>query len=135
MTQPVYLLIGAAGSGKTWVARQVLDKFTYVPHDQHYDEQVPEVIKAARISKKPVLTDTPFSIKTIMEPLKRYGIEVKPVFIIESYDVTKGRYEKREGKPVPKGHMKRLATYRQRAFELRAPFGTSSEILEFLRRV
>ena len=39
MTKKVYILVGAPGSGKTWVANQIRDRYTYVSHDLYKNNQ------------------------------------------------------------------------------------------------
>ncbi len=150
--QPVYLLIGTPGSGKTWVAKQLAEEFSFVPHDKFIevehlprsagayrrtpqDEYLAAIEKQARISLKPVLAETPFSISQIKNPLEARGLRVLPVFIIESNAVTTERYQAREKKLIPQGHLTRIETYRQRARELKAPQGTSDEMLAYLKGV
>lgn len=133
---PVYLLIAAPGSGKTWVASQLTHKFHYIAHDDYFDGgYVQAIIKACDGGTKPVLAETPFSISQIMEPLQRKGIKVTPVFIIEDAAVTAKRYSAREGNPIIQGHLTRIETYRKRAIEWGAKRGTSQEILEYLRSI
>lgn len=134
--QKVYLLVGAPGSGKTWVGEQLKNKFTYVAHDDYMGGgYVDALMKAARVSTRPVLGETPFSLSRIIEPLEKARIDVQPVFILESPHTTKTRYEKREGKRIPQGHLTRIETYRKRAKEYSAPSGTSAEVLDYLRQL
>lgn len=139
----IYILVGASGSGKSWVSNQVRDKYTYVPHDTFGlkgNQDFVRAIKAhASISEKPILCDTPYSLSELLDPLSKDGFEVKPVFILEKPSIVKARYENRhkqtgDGQPViPKGHLSIIETYKNRAIALNAPFGTSSEILDYMR--
>jgi hypothetical protein len=132
--QRIYLLIAVPGTGKTWVANQVKDKFNYVPHDDYQSGGYVKAIAHKAINgDKPVLCETPFSISNIMGPLERSGLKVTPVFILESITVTADRYYKRTGNPIIKGHITRIETYKQRAKELSAKSGTAQEILEYLK--
>lgn len=133
----VYLVVGTPGSGKTWVCNQLKDKFKYLPHDEYPKEvqYLNEVKRLARISDKPVLIETPFSVRQIVDPLTTIGIDVIPVFILENPDVVASRYKKREGKAIPQGHLTRIQTYRQRAKEMNAFSGNSQEVLDHLKRV
>lgn len=139
MRQFIYILVGTPGSGKTWVSDQLKDKFRCMPHDIHgldgAENYVNTLAKAAIDSDRPILAETPFSLSQIQEPLEIAGFAVRPVFIIESREVTKERYEKREGKPIPSGHLTRIATYLERAKAQNAKHGTSEEILNHLRSV
>lgn len=137
MRQPIYLIVGTPGSGKSWVCEQLKDKFEYIPHDSH-----PKLIEYLNLAKtfasdgdKPVLIETPFSVSMILGPLDKAGYEVTPVFIIEDEQTTSNRYETREGKEIPQGHLTRIQTYRERAHELQAFSGTSEEVLKYLQKV
>jgi hypothetical protein len=137
MRQPIYLVVGAPGSGKTWLCRQLKDKFTYIPHDENIipKQHLDKTIAAASWSDKPILIDTPFSVTQIVEPLKRLGLKITPVFVIETPRLTRERYENREGKPIPKGHLTRIETYKKRALELGAFKGTSTQVLQHLKDI
>lgn len=139
MTKTIFILAGSPGSGKSWVAGQVEDKFTYVPHDtfglKSYDEYVSAITKKAESSEKPILCDTPFSLSQLMDPLQKQGYDVRPVFIIEPIEVTRKRYEERDKKPIPQGHLTRIGTFLERAKRLQAPYGSSDHILHYLRNV
>lgn len=138
----VYLVVGVPGSGKSWVANQLKDKFTYVHHDgfighiNHPEVYVKEITKAASTSDKPILAEAPFSISQIKDPLEKEGLSVEPVFILEDPRTLKQRYEtdkNRDGKPLPKGHLTRMETYRSRAKEWGAFSGNSTQVLEHLK--
>lgn len=143
MKKKIFILVGASGSGKTWVANQIRDKFTYVAHDTYglksNSEYVRVIAAHAAASEKPIVCDTPFSLSQIAEPLLQSGFEVNPVFIVEKPSVTRERYEKRykiekKGQEImPQGHLTRIETYRKRAEEIGAPVGTSQEILDYMR--
>lgn len=156
MSQPVYLVCGVPGSGKTWVCRQLKDKFTYVPHDQcwthptktpDHDKENPEwapgaksthveeVVKAVRSSLRPIITESPFNERMLKEDLEKKGVKVIPYFVIEEPETSRKRYEKREGKIYPKHFYSRAKSIGTRAKEWDAPHGTSDEVLEMLRAV
>lgn len=134
----IYLIVGCPGSGKSWVCEQLTDSFEYIDHDLYigmneaYHEAIVEAAEKGRYS---VLTEAPFSISQIKDPLEAAGLTVIPVFIIEEHDVIAERYRNREGKEIPKGHLTRQETYRQRAEEWEAFMGTSEEVLEHLREI
>lgn len=134
MTQPIYLIVGAPGSGKTWVCNQLKDRFEYLPHDTFPNDKtyVSAVHKLQGTATKPILIETPFSVSQILEPLSKH-FTVVPVFIIETPSLTQLRYESRENKPIPQGHLTRIQTYIQRAKELNAFSGTSKEVLDHLK--
>jgi hypothetical protein len=133
----IYLVVGTPGSGKTWVCKQLQDKFDYLAHDDYPSPKfyVTNILQLLDITSKDVLIETPFSVSQIIEPLNKEGYEVIPVFIIETPEVTSKRYEEREGKPIIPGHLTRINTYIQRAAELSAFKGTSQEVLDYLKKV
>lgn len=133
---PIYVVIGVPGSGKTWVCNQLRDKFKVVAHDDYMNGNYVDALKkAAKTSDKPILAEAPFSIKNTMEPLEDDGYKVIPVFILEDEITTTRRYEARDKKPIPKQHLTRLNTYRERAKDMAAFSGTSQEVLEYLQNV
>lgn len=132
--QKIYLVVGVPCSGKSWVCEQLGELYAYVRHDDFIGgNYVNEIIGEARQSTKPVLCETPFSMSQIMEPLQSAGFDVEPVFIIEDPKTLRERYQAREGKEIPKGHLTRQETYKYRAVELGASGGTSAEVLAYLR--
>lgn len=150
MKQPIYLVVGTPGSGKTWVCQQLGDKFDYLPHDDFGDPKryIEAIVRLATYNQSaaqfntpdvtpanPVLIETPFSVTQIKEPLEARGYKVIPVFIIETPEVTTKRYEDRDQKPIPKGHLTRIETYKTRAKELGAFSGTAEQVLAHLRTV
>lgn len=132
----VYLVVGVPGSGKSWVCAKLAPKFNHVAHDDFKNVDYTKVIwTAAKQGSKPVLAETPFGVSQIMATLCDNGVEVEPVFILESTEVTTQRYSLREGKAIPKGHLTRIETYALRAKQLGAFSGTSQEVLEHLKNV
>lgn len=150
----VYLVCGVSGSGKSWACRQAAHKFSYVPHDRCWTHpnakpdagddpkwgplgskniHVDVVTEVAKSAKKPVLTECPFAERQIKEQLEAKGLKVIPVFVIEEPEVVANRYQRREGKPLPKAAFTRAASIIDRAREWRGFYGTSTEVLEHLR--
>jgi hypothetical protein len=130
----IFLVVGVPGSGKTWVCEQLTNLFEYLPHDEYTDgTYIEEILEAAETAEKPILTEAPFSIKQTKEPLEEAGEEVECVFIIENDRIVSERYFEREGREIPRGHLSRQETYRQRAEEYGSFIGTSDEVLEYLR--
>lgn len=129
----IYLIIGAPGSGKSWVCNQLKDQFDYIPHDEYKIGYIEEIVKRAKIASKLLLIETPFSISKVVDPLNLAGFSPVPVFIIETPEITSKRYEAREGKPIHQGHLTRIETYKKRAKELKAFQGTSEEVLNYLK--
>lgn len=156
LAKTVYLLIGVSGSGKSWVCRQVADKFNYIPHDRCWSHpfakpadgldpkwgpkgckstHVETLIKEAKTSEKPILTEVPFGERKIREDLEASGLTVKPVFVIEEPNVVASRYEAREKKPLHKAAITRASSIKERAKEWGGYAGTSSDVLEYLKRL
>jgi predicted kinase len=132
-----YMVIGCPGSGKSWVCDQLKNKFDYVHHDAFIgmagDTYVNEIVRRSEGAKRPLLLEAPFSISKIKEPLERAGFQITPVFIQEDPRTIGERYQKRENKEIPRGHLTRQETYRQRADEWKAFKGTSDQVLEHLK--
>lgn len=136
----IYLVCGVPGSGKTWVCEQLRDKFEYVHHDGYIHLKAPgsylrAILDAAEWSSKPLLIEAPFSISNTKDPLEKAGHEVIPVFIEETDQVLSSRYLAREGKPIPKQHITRKRTYLDRAKTWGSFYGTSEEVLSWLKSV
>jgi hypothetical protein len=157
MAKTVYLVCGVQGSGKSWVCRQLKQKFEYIPHDRCWwhpnakpDENVldpkwgPEgcvsthvqvVSTEAHKAQKPILTECPFAERKVKEELEFRGIKVIPVFVVESPNVIADRYFSREKKEIPKSAYSRAVSIEERAIEWGAFHGTSDQCLEHLRGV
>lgn len=135
--QPMYLIVGAPGSGKTWICSQLEDKFHLIHHDGYIYLKEPgsyvrEILKQAPKAEKPILIEAPFSISQTVEPLEKAGHKITPVFIVETDKVHRDRYVAREKKPIPQGHLTRTRTYLQRARDGKHFYGTSAEVLKHL---
>ncbi len=132
--QKVVIVCGVSGSGKSWVCKQLTDKFHYVPNDEHYNDHVPAIVRAAQTATKPVITDCPFGERILKESLQKMGIQVVPYFVIEDPRLVARRYMDRERKPLPKAAHTRATTIKDRAIEWGAARGTSQEVLTMLRK-
>ncbi len=137
--QPVYLLCGPPGSGKTWVGTQLEHKFTYVKHDAYdwkdNNQHFKATLDAAKESEKPVLTDIPFGERDFKERLENKGLTVIPVFVLEHATVVQKRYEAREKKKIPKHFLSRTLSIPERAKEWKAFVGTSEQVLAHMKDV
>ena len=130
----IYILVGSPGSGKTWVSQQLHTKYNVAEQDDFIGKDyVHHLLALAHAYRQPVLANTPFGLSKLMESLQNEGAEVEPVFIIESPLVLTQRYQQRENKPIPPGHITRQYTYLERARELRAFHGTAEEVLNYLK--
>lgn len=133
--QPVYLIVGVSGSGKTWVCKQLTDKFNYVPHDEHFVGFEKVLLLEAQRATMPIITECPFGERLVKESLEAHKVKVKPYFVVEPPDVCAERYLKREGKEITKAAYTRAYTIVKRALEWKAPMGNSEEILEKLKKI
>jgi hypothetical protein len=142
--QPIYLVCGVPGSGKTWVCERVLDHYHWVPQDQYItkDRAISPIelhkkalIQAARTEVKPIIGEVPFMISIMIGELRGLGHDVRPVFVIEPPWLVKRRYEAREKKTIPQMHLTRVATVRQRANALSLFSGKSEDVLAYLRAI
>lgn len=140
--QPIYLICGVPGSGKTWVCNQVADKFHFVPQENFISKDrtiAPNhlhreaLLTAATKENKPVIGECPFMISIMINELKARGADVRPVFVLEPEHVVKMRYERREVRPIPKQHLTRVATVRQRARQYGIFSGSSDSVLQYLK--
>lgn len=135
--QPVYLVCGVPGSGKTWVLNQLKNQFTVVEHDDFIGQSMAwmvAVLAASKISQKPILTDCPFGERLAKEHLEACGANIMPYFIVEPVHVVMQRYQKRTGKPLPMASVTRASTIKNRAEEWSAPYGTSEVIFDLLKK-
>jgi gluconate kinase len=166
--QPIILVCGVPGSGKSFASRQVIDRFHYVPHDRcwvHPEKEgwdpatewtadmkdetrwfqgaksnhLETLVRAAKIAKRPVITECPHGERVLRDQLEEAGIRVIPVFVVEDPDVVANRYEAREGKACPKNVITRATTILERAEEWAeeygAFYGSSAEVLNYLKKV
>lgn len=137
----LYMIVGAPGSGKTWVTNQLKDKFHLIHHDGYIYLKAPKgayvqaILNEAPNATKPVLIEAPFSMRETIDPLEARGYKIVPVFIIESPEVHSGRYLKRENKAIPQGHLTRTQTYLQRAKDGGHFYGTSEAVLKHLQSI
>lgn len=129
-TKTVYLLCGAAGVGKSWVANQLLDKFHYVSFDGVRKKDHIDTIRA-QPEDKPTLFDPNIKISTI---IRRHAEEfnIIPVFILETEEVVKERIAKRGGEwteYIPK----RMKVMEARNAKYGVFSGTAEEVLRWLK--
>lgn len=132
--QKIFLLCGVPGSGKTWVAMQLIHKFHYFENDDFIGrgDYGSELIKASRHSERPILATCPFAERELRDRLENSDIKVIPVFIVENAQLIKKRYEARDLKPIPSQHITRAINIKKRAEDWGAFNGTSEEVLKHL---
>lgn len=133
----IYMVVGCPGSGKSWVTEQLKDKFSHIRHDDFVgkgaDAYLKEIVKQTKGEGKPLLIESPFSIRQLKDPLEKNGAKVECVFIQEKNGVIEDRYQTRESKPIPQGHLTRQQTYAERASEYKSFYGTSQQVLDYLK--
>jgi TPP-dependent 2-oxoacid decarboxylase len=138
-SRTVDLIVGCPGAGKSWVADRLKDSHQLVHHDASTGMKGQRYVKAiktaAASATKPILAEAPFSVSQIRRPLEAAGFDVRPVYIQEKRDVIAKRYESREGKPIPQGHLTRQDTYREMADRSGDFVGTNRQVLGHLKRL
>ena len=155
--QPVVVVCGVPGCGKSWACRQVADKFNYIPHDRcwaHPSGRKPAegldpkwgpkgsrsthletIEQAAKESDKPVLTECPFAERELKEQLEHRGVKVTLVFVVEHPRIVASRYRLREKKQIPKAFFSRASSVERHAQKWGAFHGTSTQVLEHLKEM
>lgn len=138
----IYLVVGVPGSGKSLVCENLLrivgdGKIDYVHHDLYIgmggSAYVKEILKHRKHTPTALtLTEAPFSVSLIRDPLLEAGEEVETFYIVEPEQIVSDRYLLRESKSIPRGHLTRQNTYWRRAHEEGAFVGTSNEVLKHL---
>jgi len=131
--QTIYLLIGAPSSGKSWVASQLQDKFTYISYDGNRKKEHINLLSSP--SDKPKLFDPTFKISTL---IRRHSDMFNFIIICirETEEVLRERMTLRNGRwtnTILKRNeqvKKRYEKYGNGGF-----IGTSSEVLEYLKGV
>lgn len=120
------MIVGVPGSGKTWVASQLKDKYEVVR------PLVSETaIEKANEASRPLLIEAPFNAFTMKEDLEAEGFDVRVACIVEKPEVLSLRYLRREGETLPKGHLLRMKALAERVSDFS---GTSAQVLEFLKK-
>jgi hypothetical protein len=162
--QSVVLVCGVAGAGKSWLCRQLTDRYTYIAHDRCWSHPTAKpqddpstfrqaqgsgdaawgppgsksthletLVRAAKTSGKPVLTEAPFGERKLKEDLEAAGVRVRPVFVIEDAEVIRRRFLSREGSLPSQGVITRLSGLKARAISWDAFWGTSDAVLAHLK--
>lgn len=132
----IYLICGVPGSGKTWVASRLREKFDWIAHDEYLKlNYARALVLASKKPGHPIIAEAPFAERALRDELHSHGCKVNPVFIIEPPHIVKSRYEAREGKPISQANMTRAVSIKDRAKEWSAPIGTSTEILKYLQEI
>lgn len=129
----VYIICGLPGSGKTWCAEQIKDRFIYLPHDIYKVDEYSKIIiqEAKKSSSLPVLAELPFRISVVLDELLKKGLLIIPIFIIEPEWKVRLRYFEREGRTCPT-LSSRFIRIKELANKYGVFSGTSDEVLEYL---
>lgn len=129
----VILIAGTAGSGKSWVCKQLADKYHYIEYDKTDKKCLYDTLYEAGKDGCTVLVDPHNGISTIM---RRAGnrFNIKLVCIVEDATIIARRLENRGGKMTQHiehriKRIKKLSTYPECIFS-----GTSDEVLNFLKQ-
>ena len=138
-SRTVDLIVGCPGAGKSWVTERLKDRYELVHHDAYAgmtgQRYVNAIKSAAASATKPILAEAPFSVSQIRRPLEKAGYDVRTVTIQEDRDVIAKRYQSREGRPIPQGHLTRQDTYREMAEKSGEFVGTNKQVLSHLKRL
>ena len=128
--QRLMILIGCSGSGKTWVAEQLKDKFHVVHYDQTKKSSLIDVIKSKPLDK-PVLLDLPIKISTF---IRRHhdDFDIRVVAILGDFLKVKTQILSRKGK-ITKTLYRRWKVIQKRAFTYAEFTGDSDQVLKYLK--
>lgn len=127
----VYLLIGAPGAGKSWIANQLTDKFTYISYDGNPKKE--HLTLLCKPTDKPILYDPTFKISTF---IRRHSdkFDIKLIVIKEEESVLKDRISQRGGKwtdTIMKRNLQVEKYYYK--YGTSGFLGSSNECLEYLK--
>lgn len=129
----IYLLCGVPGSGKTWVIDQ-LKGWSHIDHDSCNHASIVHNVKAlSELTSRNIIIDCPFNERALRKRLQDHGLDVTPIFIVESPDTIYKRYMKREGREPSQAIMTRATSIMNKVVEWQAFYGTSQEVLDYLR--
>lgn len=155
MTNTIILVCGVQGSGKSWVCRQLAEKFDYVPHDQCWKHPIYKpknqidakwgppgsvsthletLVKRAKDADRTIITEVPFAEKQLKEDLEDHGLKVVPVFVVEDGKTISKRLFDREKKRPTRSVLTRAEGLAGRASRWGCFAGTSSEVLKHLKQ-
>lgn len=123
----VLVIAGASGSGKSWICKQLVDKFYYCEHDRVDKNNLRSFLynlEDTRIVYDPTVQVSSF--------IKRNSdiFDIDLIVIQESEDVIKQRLESRGGKLTE--HVKRRIVRMKNLAKNSVFTGTSSEVLSFI---
>jgi hypothetical protein len=132
-TRPKLLIvIGCSGSGKSWVCRQLTDKYHYVPYDEIPRKYLMLHLQSQR-RDHPILLDLPIKISTF---IRRHSDEfdVRVVAVMGDFLKVKQQILGRGGKITPTLY-KRWKIIKKRADKYAEFVGDSEQVLEYLKRL
>lgn len=128
----IYLICGVSGAGKSWVCKQLVDKFHYVSFDGNPKKKHLELLSDPNISK-PILHDLPIKISTFIKR-NAYQFDIKPIFIVETQEVIEARLKARGGEWTESA-AKRMQAIDARNKKYGVFSGTADEVLAYLLKV
>jgi len=129
----IYLLVGAPGAGKSWVANQLLNKFHYVSFDGNSKKDHLTLLRQPL--SRPFIYDPTFKISTF---IRRHSDEfdITLIAIKEDESILRARIAKRNGKWTDT-IMKRNTQIQKRfdKYGVGGFIGTSQQVLDYLREL
>lgn len=126
----IFLVFGVSGSGKSWVCKQLQDKFEYVSYDEvPKKDQLQMMLNA----NKPILHDRSIKTSTF---IKRNSdkFDIRVVCILGDFIRVKEQLKNRGGK-ITKSLYKRWKIMHRRADKYAEFVGDSDEVYRYLRDV
>ena len=128
----LFIVFGCSGSGKTWLANQLTEKFHVVHYDKVRRAKLLEVLHS-QPTDKPILLDLPIKISTF---IKRHSTEfnIRCVAVMGDFLQVKTQILKRDGK-ITKTLYKRWKIIQRRADKYAEFTGDSQQVLDYLRDI
>jgi hypothetical protein len=131
-SHPIYLLVGAPCSGKTWIIDQAKDFAQCVEHDaslDNLDKYAGRVANAACAGI--VVADIPFKGEEFAAQLSKLGLDVHKLYVLVRDGDLKQRYFKRNGK-LPHQYILNTNKSIMEHFQEGEFAGDSTHVLEYL---
>jgi hypothetical protein len=132
MKHPIYLLIGAPCSGKTWIIDQVKHFVRCVEHDLSPDNLDDYIWRVQYVSYSGVVVaDIPFKGEEFAAQLSKLGLDVHKLYVLVRDGDLKQRYFKRTGK-LPHQYILNTNKSIMEHFQEGEFAGDSTRVLEYL---
>jgi len=124
------ILCGPSGSGKTWIGEQLKDKYEIIDYDKI--RKIDDIIDISKTNTNNTkLIITPIRATWLARELRKAGLRVKVVGLIEDEDVIESRLMLR-GSNITNGVKNRIKRYNNIKDKICMFWGTQSEVLEYL---